>query len=173
MGRNYHTRHRKGLLFLYQQLRRLSQWWQIGAAILLLVYLFMPMLLSSEIGRIDALRGRHLMSGSHLLPSVEIQSDSPFPALQKVENKSTIPGEYDYGPLLLVYTDSNNYYLADNIPGQTFLDSPNTYYIQRASDYHVVFTVKSKVSLTTKMINDMLATAGPNPAALTPTPPLP
>jgi hypothetical protein len=163
--------HRKGLLLIYQQLRRLSQWWQIGGAILLLVYLFMPMVLSSEIGRIDALRGRHLMSGSHLLPSVEIQSDSPFPALQKVENKSAVPGEYDYGPLLLVYTDSNNYYLADNIPGQTYYDSPNTYYVQRASNFHVVFIVKSKVSLTTEMINGMLTTNKSTLATFTPTPP--
>ena len=136
---------------IYKLLQQFIQNWKLWGCILLLVYLFMPMILSSEIGKIDALRGRHLMSGTYLLPSVEIHSDSPIPTMQKIENKSDVSSGYDYGPLLLVYSDSNTYYLAENIPGQTYYDSPNTYYVQRTNSNNVAFIVKSKISLLTEI----------------------
>jgi hypothetical protein len=113
------------------------------------------------------------MSGTYLLPSVEIHSDSPIPTMQKIENKSDVSSGYDYGPLLLVYSDSNTYYLAENIPGQTYYDSPNTYYVQRTNSNNVVFVVKSKISLLTEINeinNGMRTTDDFNLEILGPTP---
>ena len=154
-----------------KRVQKFSQRWQLGGIILLLVYLFMPMTFSAEIGKMDALRGRHLMSGSHLLPSVEIFSDSPIPGMQKIVKDADIPGEYHYGPLLLVYSDSNTYYLADNIPGgQTYYDSPKTYYVKRTSNNNIIYIVKSKISSLSETLNVMLTIINPHQTTFTPTP---
>jgi hypothetical protein len=131
--------------------------WQLGAIILFLIYVFMPVVISSEIGQFDALRGGHLMTGHEYLPITYVHSDLPIPALEEFKDENNNSSSFVYGPLVLVYSDANNYFLSEAINGLTFLydQNPRVYYLPRLSNNNIILVVKS----TEDILKDALINA--------------
>ncbi len=138
------TGHAKSLLArLIPWVSSAGRYWQFGAVVLILIYLVMPAVISSEIGQIDALKGRHFMTGNKRLPSTEVHASAPIPALDRYKRELGDSGEYVYGPFALVYSDSSSYYLADTPKYGSYRENPNVYYFSRSGDNDMLLVVKS------------------------------